>query len=228
MITREQATATVDHSMLGHCCTKEDVKKFADAVLKYGFKSLVVGSDNVVNAVNFVEGRAKVASVISFPQGASTTKMKITEAVGAIRDGASEVDVVVNFSRMREKNYDYVKNEIADVVKAVKDARADALTKFIIYMPYDQNSPLRLTEEESKIIGEFIIEGGGDFIKYHVYHDFMVKTFGEEVRKGNIQLKWSGCPDLPSMIKALEQGVTRIGHDSVDLWMENGGEEFFK
>lgn len=220
MVTREQFCAMQDHSLLGHCCTEEMVEKFGGEVLKYGFKSLVVGPDNVKNAARVLQGRADIGAVIGFPQGANTTAVKVYEAIDAIKNGATEVDTVVDFSRMREKKYDYVKNQIADVVKAAKDTKADAVTKFIIYMPYDQDSPLKLTEEETGIIGEFIIEGGGDFIKYFVHHDYIVNRFREEVERGIVQLKWSGCPDLENMVAAIEQGVTRFGHELVPQWLE--------
>lgn len=228
MITREQAMATVDHSILGHCCTREQVEKFAREVVEYGFRSICVNGANVAYAAELLKDKADVAAVVSFPQGAGTTAAKIFEAIDAIRNGASEVDVVINFPRMKDKDYDYVKNEIVEIVKAVKAEKADVITKFIIYMPYDNMNPMRLTHEEIRMVGRFIIEGGGDFIKYNEEHDFIVETFKEDVEKGIVQLKWSGCPDIPMMVKAIEQGVTRIGQDSVVIWMKNGGEDFWK
>ena len=87
-------------------------------------------------------------------------------------------------------------------------------------MPYDQNNPLRLTQDEISRIGDFIIEGVGDFIKYHVEHDFIVDRFATEVKEGSVQLKWSGAPDMAAMVKAIEQGVTRFGHELVPQWLE--------
>lgn len=145
----------------------------------------------------------------------------------AIRNGATEVDTVVNFSRLRNGEYDYVKNEIADVVKAAKDTKPDIVTKFIVYFPYDQNNALIPTEDEMARLGEYIIEGGGDFIKYHVMHDFIVKRFRSEVEKGIVQLKWSGCPDLAHMVLAVEQGVTRFGTDNVPQQLRDNP-DFFK
>ena len=220
MVSKELFCSMQDHSLLGHCCTEDMVKKFADEVIKYNLKSLVIHGDNVKLAVDLLEGRAPVGAVCGFPQGANTTITKIREAEDAVRNGAAEVDTVVNFSRMREKKYDYVKDEISGLVKAVKDINPDVVTKFIIYMPYDQNNPLRLTQDEISRIGDFIIEGGGDFIKYHVEHDFIVDRFAAEVKEGSVQLKWSGAPDMAAMVKAIEQGVTRFGHELVPQWLE--------
>ena len=215
MVTRKQLCSMQDHSLLGHVCDKNAVKKFADEVLKYGFRALALGPDNVAYASSYLEGRADVSAVVGFPQGANTTKVKIYEAVDALKNGATEIDMVINFSRFRNGEYDYVKNEIADVVKACKDVRPQVITKFIIYMPYDQDNPLRLTQEESGIVGDFIMEGGGDFIKYFGHHDYLVKRYA-----GRCALKWSGCPDLETMIRAAEQGVTRFGHERVPEWLE--------
>ena len=82
-------------------------------------------------------------------------------------------------------------------------------------------------EERAVELGEYIIEGGGDFIKYHVMHDFIVKRFRSEVEKGIVQLKWSGCPDLAHMVLAVEQGVTRFGTDNVPQRLRDNP-DFFK
>ena len=220
MVTRKEACAMQDHSLLGHCCPQEMIDKFAQEVLRYGFKSLCVNGANVTRAVAALKGQASVAAVVSFPQGANTTAVKVFEAVDAIRNGADEVDVVINFSRVKEKNYDYVRNEIAEVVKAVKAEKADAVTKFIIYMPYDNMNPNRLTREEIGIVGQMIIDCGGDFIKYNENHDYVIERFGDDVKAGRIRLKWSGCPDFETMLKAFDQGVTRIGHVIVPQWLD--------
>ncbi len=214
MFTLKQICAMQDHSLLGHCCPREDVQRFADEVLEYGFRSLVVNGDKVEYGVQLLEGRADVCAVVSFPQGAGTIEAKVFEAVDAVKKGAAEVDTVVNFSRMRNGEYDYVKREIAQVVQAAKDVNPDVVTKFIIYFPYDQDNPLRLTEDEISRVGEYIIEGGGDFIKYHGSHAFIVQRFRTEVEKGIVQLKWSGCPDLPALAEGVRLGVSRCGTDS--------------
>ena len=215
MITREQLCATQDHSLLGHVCTKKMVKKWCGEVLKYGFASIVIGPDNVKYAASLIEGQAGVGAVIGFPQGANTTAIKIAEAVDAIKNGATDIDTVINFSKVRNGEFDYVKNEIFDMVKAAKDKKSDVITKFIIYMPYDHMNPLAPTEEEAKILSEFIIEGGGDFVKFIPYLDFLTATF-----KGRIKFKWSGAPSLEKMVEAMEMGVTRFGHELVPKWLE--------
>ena len=206
-----------DHSLLGHCCPKEMLKQFAQEVIDYGFRSLVVHGDKVADAAALLEGRADIGAVVGFPQGANTTASKIFEAVDALKNGATEIDTVVNFSKMRDGDYKYVKDEIASVVKAIHDCRPGTVTKFIIYMPYDAMQPLRLTQDEISRIGDFIIEGGADFIKYFNDHEFIVNRFRKEVESGVIQLKWSGCPVpyFAMMERAIDQGVTRFGTD----WM---------
>jgi deoxyribose-phosphate aldolase len=210
MISREQLCAAQDHSLLGHVCTTERVKRLCDEVLEFGFAAAVIGPDNVGYAASLLDGRAGVGAVIGFPQGANTTAVKIAEAVDAIKNGATELDTVINFSQVRNGELGYVKREIADVVKAAKDQKPDVITKFIIYMPYDHLNPLAPTEEEAGIISEFIIEAGGDFIKFVSHLEFLTKNF-----KGKAQLKWSGATSFEDMVKAMEMGVTRFGHELV-------------
>lgn len=206
-----------DHSLLGHCCPREMVDRWIDEVLEFGFRSVVVGGDKIAYCSSVLQGRADVCAVVGFPQGACTKETKIFEAVDALKNGATEIDTVINFSRMKDKDYAYVKEEIADVVKAIQDKRPGTITKFIIYMPYDQDQPLKLTQDEIARAGEYIIEGGGNFIKYHNEHEFIVQRFKKEVESGTVQLKWSGCPvpDFAYMEKAISQGVTRFGTDWV-------------
>jgi deoxyribose-phosphate aldolase len=222
MVTREQLCAAQDHSLLGHVCPKEKVKKWCDEVIEYGFASVVLGPDNIKYAASLLESRAGIGAVIGFPQGANTTKIKIREAVDAIKNGATEIDTVINFTKVRDGDFKYVEREIAGVVNAAKDKNPKTITKFIIYMPYDFENPLAPTEEEAGIVSELIIKAGGDFIKFINYLEFLTTKF-----KGRAKFKWSGAPSLEKMVEAMEMGVSRFGHEMVPKWLKERP-DFFK
>lgn len=213
MLTLKELCAMQDHSPLGHIFPNEEIKKWADEVLDYGFRSLCVNGDKIEYVKSYFEGRAKISAVISFPQGAGTKEAKIFEAVDAIKKGADDIDVVVNFSRMRNGEYSYVKEEIADIVKAAKDANPNTVTKFIVFMPYDATNPLRPTTDELTRFGEYIMEGKGDYFKYFTEHDFVVERFAKEIKEGSLKLKRCGTQSVEEMLKCVEQGVSIFGTD---------------
>ena len=226
-MTLQEYCAMQDHSPLGHILPNEEIKKWADEVLEYGFRSLCVNGDKIDYVKNYFEGRAKISAVVSFPQGAGTKEAKIFESVDAIKRGADDVDVVVNFSRMRMGDYAYVKEEIADVVKAVKDVNPDAVTKFIVFMPYIPTSELRPTKDELARFAEYIMEGGGDYFKYFTEHDFVVERFASEIKAGQLKLKRCGTGSIQEQLKCIEQGVTIFGTEDVPKWIQAGVDGLF-
>ena len=120
MITKKQFASVQDHSILGTYCPRSDVKKFCEEVLEYGFAAVYVNPCDVSYAKSILGDRAGVGTVIGFPQGATTTRTKIFEALEAIDNGATELDVVINVSRLKDGDTAYVENELTQFVKAVK------------------------------------------------------------------------------------------------------------
>src|SRR5579862_5544014 len=106
MVTKEQFAKMQDHSILGSYCKKADVKRFCEEVLEYGFASVYVNPCDVALAKSIIGNKAAVGTVIGFPQGATTTKTKIFEALEAIDNGANELDIVINISRLKDGDTD--------------------------------------------------------------------------------------------------------------------------
>ncbi|MPW39715.1 deoxyribose-phosphate aldolase [Thermococcus sp. 101 C5] len=147
----------IDHTNLKPYATKEDIIKLCEEAKKYGFYAVCVNPYRVKLAKEQLEGTGiKVASVIGFPLGATPTEVKVFEAKKALEDGADELDMVINIGALKDKDYEYVKNDIAEVVKVAHEK--GAVVKVIIETCY-------LTDEEKEIACKLAMEAGADFVK---------------------------------------------------------------
>ncbi|MCI5636486.1 MAG: deoxyribose-phosphate aldolase [Sarcina ventriculi] len=198
----------IDHTLLKQDATSEEIKKLCKEALEYNFASVCVNPANVELAAKILNGSlVKVCTVIGFPLGANTTKIKVLEAKDAVENGATEVDMVINIGRLKDKDYDYVKKDIEAVVNEVK---GKALIKVII-------ETCLLTDEEKVIACKLASEAKADFVKTSTGFStggatpFDVKLMRETVGE-NMGVKASGgirtSEDAKELIK---NGANRIG-----------------
>ena len=198
----------IDHTLLKQDATSEEIKKLCKEALEYNFASVCVNPANVELAAKILNGSlVKVCTVIGFPLGANTTKIKVLEAKDAVENGATEVDMVINIGRLKDKDYDYVKKDIEAVVNEVK---GKALIKVII-------ETCLLTDEEKVIACKLASEAKADFVKTSTGFStggatpFDVKLMRETVGE-NMGVKASGgirtSEDAKELIK---NGATRLG-----------------
>ena len=147
----------IDHTLLKPEATKQQIEELCAEAKKYGFASVCVNPCYVSLCSEILrDSKVKVCTVIGFPLGASATKTKVFEAEQAIRDGARELDMVLNVGMLKSGEYHYVEQDIFAVVSAAK--RAGALTKVIL-------ETVLLTDEE-KVKGCIIAKrSGADFVK---------------------------------------------------------------
>ncbi len=146
----------MDHTVLKADTTKETLKRFCDEAKEYGFASVCVNPANVPFVAEQLKGsKVAVCSVIGFPLGACTTFIKALEALEAVKDGAGEVDMVINIGALKNKDYDYVKKDIEAVVNA---AHPQAEVKVII-------ETCLLTDEEKVTACKLAKDAGADFVK---------------------------------------------------------------
>ncbi len=200
----------IDHTLLKATTTKDEIIKLCNEAKEYNFYAVCVNSGIVKFAADQLKGTdIKVASVVGFPLGAMSDKAKIFEAKKAIEDGASEIDMVINIGALKDKDYDYVKNEI----KGIKEAIGSNVLKVIIETCY-------LTEEEKIKACELSLESNADFVKTSTgfgtggatYEDvaLMKKIVGDKA-----EVKASGgVRDLATAKKYIELGATRLGTSS--------------
>ena len=144
-----------DHTILKADATKESVIKICDEAKKYGFMSVCVNSYYTAFAAEQLKGSdVKVCTVVGFPLGQMSTKAKCAETELAVADGADEIDMVINVGALKDKEYDAVKNDIAEVKKSCKHA----LLKVIL-------ETCLLNDEEIVKACELSKAAGADFVK---------------------------------------------------------------
>ena len=199
----------IDHTVLKVFTDKETLKKFCDEAKEYHFASVCVNPCNIPYVVEQLKGSGvKACSVIGFPLGANTSKIKALEAKEVVEFGTEEVDMVINVGRLKDKDYDYVLNDIKAVVEA---AHPKALVKVII-------ETRALNDEEKVKACELAMEAGADFVKTctgffgsegATVHDveLMKKTVGDK-----LQVKAStGINSRATCDEMLAAGAVRMG-----------------
>lgn len=198
----------IDHTILKADSTKAQVEKICKEALEYNFASVCINPTNVALTAEILKGsEVKVCTVIGFPLGASTSAVKAFETKDAIENGAHEIDMVVNIGRLKDKDYDYVREDIKAVVDA---AKGKALVKVII-------EACLLSEEEKVMACKLSKEAGANFVKTSTGFStsgataedikLMRETVGPE-----LGVKASGAVrTTEDALKMIENGATRIG-----------------
>lgn len=144
-----------DHTMLKPDASKEEILKLCTEALQYRFASVCVNPYRTALAAERLKGSAvKVCTVIGFPLGASPTRVKVYEAEEAVRDGAQEIDMVINIGALKDHAYKEVRTDIEEVRKVC----GGALLKIII-------ETCLLTDEEKEKACELSVEAGADYVK---------------------------------------------------------------
>ena len=146
--------ARVDHTLLAQGATWGEIKTICDDGVKYGCASVCIPASYVRQAAEYVDGKIAICTVIGFPNGYDTTAAKCFEAADAVKNGASEIDMVINVGWVKDRLYDKVLEEI----KAVKAACGGKLLKVII-------ETCLLTEEEKIELCRVVSQSGAEYIK---------------------------------------------------------------
>lgn len=144
----------VDHTILTTTATWQQVKALCDEGMRYETASVCIPAAYVKRAANYVDGKLKVCTVIGFPNGYSTTAVKVFETEDAIRNGADEIDMVVNLGMVKDGDWQGVMDEI----RAVKQSCKGRVLKVIV-------EACQLTQEEKLEACRVVSQAGADFIK---------------------------------------------------------------
>ncbi|MDD5938000.1 MAG: deoxyribose-phosphate aldolase [Clostridiales bacterium] len=143
-----------DHTLLKQESTWEQIKEICDDGLNYNCASICIPASYVKRAAEYVGDSLKICTVIGFPNGYSTTNVKVFETEDAIRNGADEIDMVINIGWVKDRRWDDVLNEI----KAVKASCQGRILKVIV-------EACLLTEDEKIRMCEIVTAAGADYIK---------------------------------------------------------------
>jgi len=199
--------ALIDHTVLRADATRADVLRLCQEAKEHRFTVIFVPPCYVEDAVSAVEGTAiQVGIPIGFPLGRHTTKTKVAEAVDAVRRGAQILDMVMNVSRLKSGDSEYVRKDIAEVVQATSGVEH----KVILETCY-------LTDQEKCTACELVVEAGANYVKTSTGFGAAGATV-EDVRlmketvAGRVKVKASGgIRDWKTTLAMLEAGADRIG-----------------
>lgn len=144
----------VDHTVLTTTATWDQVKKLCDEGMRFGTASVCIPPSFVGRASDYVDGKLKICTVIGFPNGYNTTAVKVFETEQAVREGADEIDMVINLGMVKEGDWAAVTEEI----RAVKASCRGRVLKVII-------EACQLTREEKIAACRAVSEAGAEFIK---------------------------------------------------------------
>ena len=209
----ENLNKYVEHTLLKQDATKAELIKLFDEAKQYNFLGVCVNPCYVPLAKENLAGSdVKIVTVIGFPLGANTTKTKVFETVNAINDGADEIDMVINVTKLKDRENDY----IVDEIKQIKRACQGKALKVIIETDL-------LTKEEVKLASELCVKGGADFVKTST--GFVkggvgakvedVKLMYDTVNFAGLQVKASGgVRDKEAAIAMINAGAVRLGTSS--------------
>ena len=205
-MNKQEILSKVDHTLLKQTATWEQIRVICDEGAEYQTASVCIPPCFVKQAKEYVQGKVAICTVIGFPNGNMTTAAKVFETEDAVRNGADEIDMVINIGDVKAGDYDKVLAEI----QAIKEACSGKLLKVII-------ETCLLTEEEKIKMCEVVTESGADYIKTSTGFstggatfadvELMRKHVGEEVKvkaAGGI----SSVADAPKFIAL---GAERLG-----------------
>ena len=143
-----------DHTLLRVDCTSEEIRRLCDQGIKYNCASVCIPPCHVAGAKRYVGDQLKICTVIGFPNGYMTSAAKAFEAADAVKNGADEVDMVINLSMVKDGCWADVEKDI----RAVREATRGTLLKVIIEC-------CLLTDEEKVKLCQIVSDCGADFIK---------------------------------------------------------------
>lgn len=203
----------IEHTLLKQDATKEEVTKLLEEAVEHNFLGVCVNPCNVAFAKNFLkDSNVKIVTVIGFPLGQNTTELKILETIDAVKNGADEIDMVLNSGKLKDGDFDYIVDEILKIKFACQGRNLKVILETDL-----------LTKEEIKKACELCIQGKADFVKTST--GFVkngvgakaedVKLMYETVKNAGLQVKASGgIRDKETALKMIEAGAVRLGTSS--------------
>ncbi len=206
----------IEHTLLKQDATEEELVQLLKEACEYKFLGVCVNPCNVSFSKQYLKdtncNEIKIVTVIGFPLGQSTTESKILETIDAVKNGADEIDMVINSGRLKDGDYNYIVEEISKIKAACQNRNLKVILETDL-----------LTEKEIKTACELCIKGGADFVKTST--GFVkngvgakiedVKLMYETVKDAGLQVKASGgIRDRETAIKMIEAGASRLGTSS--------------
>ena len=208
-MTKEQLVKLFDHTCLYAYATEAHMKKLCDEARAYNFAMVAVNSVQVKLCKKFLKDTdVHVGAAIGFPLGQTTIASKVFETVDAIQNGADEIDYVINITELKDGNYDYIREEMRQIVAECR--KANVISKVIFENCY-------LTQEEKEILCKIALEVKPDFIKTSTGLGTGGATLDDvklmkSIVGDAVKVKAAGgVRDLETCMAMVEAGAERIG-----------------
>ncbi len=196
----------VDHTLLGQGATQADIEKICDEGIKYGCASVCIAPSYVGFAKEYTKGKIPVCTVIGFPNGYMTTAVKCFEAEEAVKNGADEIDMVINVGWLKDKRY----SDVLEEINAVKKSCNGKLLKVIV-------ETCLLTDEEKIKMCEIVSSSDADYIKTSTGFSSGgatkedIKLFSEHISNGKKIKAAGGIASLDDAEDFISLGAARLG-----------------
>ena len=206
----------LDHTLLTQTATWEEIKQILDDGMEYHAASACIPAAYVKQAAQYVDGRLPICTVIGFPNGYSTTAVKVFEAKDAIANGAQEIDMVINIGWVKDQKY----AEIEEEIRQIHEACGGKILKVII-------ETCLLTEEEKIKMCEIVTAAGAEYIKTSTGFSTAGATFADvELMKSHIgkdvKVKAAGgIATLDDAEKFISLGAERLGTSRLIKMIQN-------
>ena len=207
ILAKKDIAQLIDHTALRPDTTGIQIEVLCEEAREYHFYSVCINSSFIPLAKTFlINSGVKICAVVGFPLGASLSRVKAYEAREAAKEGADEIDMVINISALKDNNYRKVKEDIEEVVRSVKGLICKVILETAL-----------LTDQEKEISCRIAVEAGAHFVKTSTGFESGGATV-EDVKLmrrivGNhMGIKAAGgIRDYETALKMVEAGATRIG-----------------
>lgn len=212
---KEEILRKIDHTALKAFTTWDEVKKLCDEAVKYKVASVCVPPCYIKKIKANYQDRLNICTVIGFPLGYNAKEVKLFETVQAIKDGADEVDMVINIAELKNKNYEYVEDEI----RALREASQGKILKVIVETCYlSEEEKIELCKIVSRVKADYIKTSTGFGIAGADLHD--IELFKKHI-SSELKMKASGGIKTKEDMEAyIQAGCNRIGSSSAALLID--------
>ncbi|MBQ7127147.1 deoxyribose-phosphate aldolase [bacterium] len=203
----------IEHTLLKQDATKSELISLLDEAREYDFLGVCVNPSNVKFAKQYLkETNIKIVTVIGFPLGQMTTEAKVLETIDAVKNGADEIDMVLNCGKLKDGDYDYVLDEIS----VIKTACSEKKLKVILETDLLNSDEIKTACELSAKAGADFVKTSTGFVKNGVGAKVEdVKLMYDTVKPFGLEVKASGgIRDREAALRMIEAGAARLGTSS--------------
>ena len=206
----------VDHTLLSQGATWEEIKSICDDGMKYVTASVCIPASFVKQAKEYVQDKLAICTVIGFPNGYSTTATKVFETADAVKNGADEIDMVINIGWLKDKKYDEILNEINEIKKACNGK----ILKVII-------ETCLLSDDEKIKMCEIVSKSNADYIKTSTGFSTAgatkedIELFAKHTTNGKKIKAAGGIASIKDAEEFINLGASRLGTSRIVKIVKN-------